>query len=133
MQGAPCPLLMLPPGAGMRPPFLAIYDGSPASARALRLAGQLAATEGHGVTVLLVATEPSTARRLRTEADAVLAEANVIPHYPGMPHPDAAAIARVVRAASAGTLVMAAESPVFNGEFRRRLLEKLEIAALLTR
>lgn len=133
MQGAPCPLLMLPPGATIRPPFVVIYDGSPASARALRLAGQLAEAESQGVTVLLVTAEPSRARQLRTEVDAVLAEANVIPQYPALPHPDAAAIARAVRAASAGTLVMAAESPVFNGEARRRLLEKLEIAALLTR
>ena len=133
MQGAPCPLLMLPPGAAIRPPFVVIYDGSPASVRALRLAGQLAEAEGKGVTVLLVAAEPSKARQLRIEVDAVLAEANVIPQYPALPHPDVAAIARAVRAASAGTLVMAAESPVFNGEVRRRLLEKLEIAALLTR
>ena len=113
--------------------FVVIYDGSPASVRALRLAGQLAEAEGKGVTVLLVAAEPSKARQLRIEVDAVLAEANVIPQYPALPHPDVAAIARAVRAASAGTLVMAAESPVFNGEVRRRLLEKLEIAALLTR
>ncbi len=123
MHGAPCPLLMLPPGATIRPPFLVIYDGSPASVRALRLAGQLAEAEGRGVTVLLVATEPPVARRLRTESDSVLAEANVIPHYPALPRADAADIARAVHAASAGTLVMAAESPIFDGEMRRRLLE----------
>jgi nucleotide-binding universal stress UspA family protein len=133
MHGASCPLLMLPPGAGIRPPFWVIYDGSPASARALRLAGQLAEAEGKGVTVLLIADEPSMARRLRSEADILLAEAKVIPHYSVLQHPDVAAIARAVRAASAGTLVMAAESPIFNGEIRRRLLETLEIAALLTR
>jgi nucleotide-binding universal stress UspA family protein len=133
MQGAPCPLLMLPPGATIRPPFVVIYDGSPASARALRLAGQLAEAEGKGVTVLLVATEPSMTRRLQTEADALLAVANVFPRYPVLSRPDAVTIARAVRAASPGTLVMAAESPIFDGEFRRRLLEKLEIAALLTR
>lgn len=133
MHGAPCPLLMLPPGADIRPPFVVIYDGSPASARALRLAGQLAGAGGKGVTVLLVATEPAMARRWRSEVDALLAESNVIPHYPALPHPDAATIARAVRAASPGTLAMAAESPIFNGEFRQHLLEKLEIAALLTR
>lgn len=133
MHAAPCPLLMLPAGARIRPPFVAVYDGSPASVRALRLAGLLAETEGKRVTVLLTATEPPVARRLRTEADALFAEANVVPHYVALQHPDAAAIRRAVRAASAGTLVMAAESPLFNGEIRRRLLEDLEIAALLTR
>jgi len=39
----------------------------------------------------------------------------------------------MVRAATAGTLLMAAESPVFDGDIRHRLLEKLECAALLTR
>jgi nucleotide-binding universal stress UspA family protein len=133
MHGAPCPLLMLPPGAAIRPPFVVIYDGSPASARALRLAAQLAKTEGQGVTVLLAAVDPPMARRLRPEADALLAVAKVTAQYPLPPRPEATAIARAVRAASAGTLLMAADSLVFNGNARRRLLEELECAALLTR
>ena len=133
MRGAPCPLLMLPPGAGIRPPFVVIYDGSPASARALRLAAQLAQAEATGVTVLLAAIEPSVRRRLRSETDALLAGTKVIAQYPVLPRPDATAIARAVRAASAGTLLMAADSPVFDGAARRRLLEELECAALLTR
>jgi len=133
MGGAPCPLLMLPPGAAIRPPFVVIYDGSPASARALRLAAQLAQAEGQGVTVLLTAVDPPMARRLRSEADALLAVAKVTAQYPLPPRPEATAIARAVRAASAGTLLMAADSLVFNGIARRRLLEELECAALLTR
>ena len=133
MRGAACPLLMLPPGAGIRPPFVVVYDGSPASARALRLAAPLAQAEGQGVTVLLAAVDPSMARRLRSEADALLAGTNVTAQYPVLSRPDATAIARAVRAASAGTLLMAADSPVFDGTARRRLLEELECAALLTR
>jgi nucleotide-binding universal stress UspA family protein len=133
MHGAPCPLLMLPPGAAIRPPFVVIYDGSPASARALRLTAQLAKTEGQGVTVLLAAVDPPMARRLRPEADALLAVAKVTAQYPLPPRPEVTAIARAVRAASAGTLLMAADSLVFNGNARRRLLEELECAALLTR
>ncbi len=133
MGGAPCPLLMLPPGAAIRPPFVVIYDGSPASARALRLAAWLAQAEGQSVTVLLAAVDPPMARRLRSEADALLAVAKVTAEYPLPPRPEATAIARAVRAASAGTLLLAADSLVFNGDSRRRLLEELECAALLTR
>ncbi len=133
MHGAACPLLMLPPGAGIRPPFVVVYDGSTASARALRLAAPLAQAKGQGVTVLLAAVEPSLARRLRSEADALLAGTKVTAQYPGLPRLDATAIARAVRAASAGTLLMAADSPVFDGTARRRLLEELECAAILTR
>lgn len=133
MGSAPCPLLMLPSGAAVRPPFVAIYDGSPASARALRLAAQLAQAEGQGVTVLLTAVDPPMARRLRSEADALLAVANVTAQYPLPPHLEATAIARAVRAAAAGTLLMSADSPVFDGNARRRLLEELECTALLTR
>lgn len=133
MRGAPCPLLMLPPGAGIRPPFVVVYDGTPASARALRLAAQLAQAEATGVTVLLAAIEPSVVRRLRSEADALLAGTKVTAQYPMLARPDAAAIARAVRAASAGTLLMAADSPEFDGKVRRRLLGELECAALLTR
>ena len=133
MQGAPCPLLMLPPGAGIRPPFVVIYDGSPASARALLLAVQLAQAEDAAVTVLLAASEPPAVRRLRAEADALLAGTKLIAHYPALPRADATAMARAVRAAAAGTLLMAADSAAFNGNARRRLLEELECAALLTR
>jgi len=133
MRGAPCPLLMLPPGAGIRPHFVVIYDGSPASARALQLAAQLAQAEATGVTVLLAAIEPSVRRRLRSETDALLAGTKVTAQYPVLQRLDATAIAHAVRAASAGTLLMAADSPVFDGTARRRLLEELECAALLTR
>jgi nucleotide-binding universal stress UspA family protein len=133
MRGAPCPLLMLPPGAGIHPPFVVVYDGSPASARALRLATQLAQAEATGVTVLLATVEPSALRRLRSETDALLAGTKVTARYPVLPRPDATAIARAVRAAAAGTLLMSADSPVFDGAARRRLLEELECAALLTR
>jgi nucleotide-binding universal stress UspA family protein len=133
MRGAACPLLMLPPGSGIRPPFVVVYDGSTASARALRLAAPLALAEGQGVTVLLAAVDPPMARRLRSEADALLAGTKVTAQYPVLPRPDATAIARAVRAASAGTLLMAADSPVFDGTARRRLLEELECAAILTR
>jgi nucleotide-binding universal stress UspA family protein len=133
MRGAPCPLLMLPPGAGIHPPFVVVYDGLPASARALRLAAQLAQAEGQGVTVLLAANDPPVVRRLRSEAEAQLAGTNVVAQYSVLLHPDATAIARAVRAAAAGTLLMAVDSPVFDGINRRRLLEELECAALLTR
>lgn len=133
MQGAPCPLLMLPPDAGIRPPFVVIYDGSPASARALRLAGQLAQAESAGVTVLLASIEPPVLRRLRAEADALLAGTTLTAEFPALVRTDAAAMARAVQAASAGTLLMAADSPVFDGDVRRRLLKELACAALLTR
>ncbi len=132
MRGAPCPLLMLPPGAGIRPPFVVVYDGTPASARALRLAAQLAQAEVTGVTVLLAAIEPPVVWRLRSEADALLADSKVTAQYPLLPRADATDVARVVRAASVGTLLMAADSPVFDGDARRRLLGELECAALLT-
>jgi nucleotide-binding universal stress UspA family protein len=133
MRGAPCPLLMLPPGAGIHPPFVVIYDGSPASARALRLAAQLAQAEGQGVTVLLTANDPPVVWRLRSEAEAQLAGTNVVAQCSVLLRPDATAIARAVRSASAGTLLMAADSSVFEGVARRRLLEELDCAALLTR
>ena len=133
MRGVPCPLLMLPPGAGIHPPFVVVYDGTPASARALRLATQLAQAEATDVTVLLAAIEPPVLRRLRSETDALLAGTKVTARYPVFPRPEATAIARAVRAAAAGTLLMAADSPVFDGTARRRLLEELECAALLTR
>jgi nucleotide-binding universal stress UspA family protein len=131
ISGAPCPLLMLPRGASIRPPFVAVQDGTPASLRALRLAVRLAQAEGVGVGVLLAAPDPAMARRLRAESDSVLAD--VVARYQVLFVPDVAAIARAVCAESAGTLLMAADSPVFDGAARRRLLEKLACAAFLTR
>lgn len=132
MRDAPCPLLILPPGAGIRPPYVVIYDGAPASTRALRLATQIAQAEATGVTVLLAAIDPPVLRRLRAEAEELLAGTKVLAQYV-LTQSDAPALARAVRTASTGTLFMAAASPVFDGEARRRLLRELECAALLTR
>lgn len=133
MRGVPCPFLILPPGAGIRPPFVVVYDGSAASARALQLAAQFALAQDVSVTVLLAAMDPPELRRLRAEADTLLAGSKLIAYYPVLARMDASTIARAVRAASAGTLLMAADSPVFDGVVRRRLLQELDCAALLTR
>lgn len=132
MHGAPCPLLMLPPGAGIHPPFVVVYDGSPASAHALQLAALFAQAESAGVTVLLAAMESSVLPRLQAEVEALLAGTRVTAQYPVLLRADAVTIARALRTVKAGTLFMAADSPVFKDEVRSRLLEEIECAVLLT-
>jgi nucleotide-binding universal stress UspA family protein len=133
MCGARYPLLMLPPRAAIRPPFVVVFGGSAASARALRLAVQLAQAEGQTVKVLLAATEPPVARRLRLEVDALLSGTKGTAQYSVLSSKETTALAHTVRASFVGTLLMAADSPVLDTAVRRRWLQDLACAVLLTR
>jgi nucleotide-binding universal stress UspA family protein len=133
MCGARYPLLMLPPRATIRPPFVVVFDDSAASARALRLAVQLAQAEGQSVKVLLVASKPFVARQLQSEVDALLAGSNVTAQCSVLSSTETTAIVHAVLASSVGTLLMAADSPALDSAMRRRWLQDLACAVLLTR
>lgn len=127
-------LLALPPGAGLRPPFVAVYDGTPPSVRALALAAQLAQPEDGELLVLIAAPGEEARAPLYNEAEERLKEIGVSgAHLRVLPAADTAALASAVRFARAGTLVLAANSPLLAGGAVLRLLERLGCAALLVR
>lgn len=133
LSGASCALLVLPSGTTPRTPFVAVYDGTPLSARALVLAAQLADEDGGEVTVLTVAADAGERAQRRAQAEAILRELGIATHHlPPVPA-DALALAAALRAARPGTVVMAADSPVLGGDAARRALEPLDCAALLVR
>jgi hypothetical protein len=98
------PVLLLPAGAELGPPYVVLFDGSDAGSRALHLAARLAGGQDT-VRVLLVAAPGDVARR-RAAAEAALAENGVAGAFRTLPALTAADIAHAVRREVAGTVLL---------------------------
>jgi nucleotide-binding universal stress UspA family protein len=131
--GVACPLLLLPSGALPRPPVVAVYDGTPPARRALALAARLADLDDGEVTVLVAAPDEGTRQRLRAEAVARLAELDLHVRLRALAAGGPEGIAAAARAAGAGTVVLAADGAALDAAGVRRLLARLDCAALLVR
>jgi hypothetical protein len=105
MVSTSCPLLVLPAGGRLRPPYALLYDGSPAAQRALRLGAQLNRDTGAAM-ILLLAAAGSQAARLRGEVESLLAEENTRARFRLLDPPGPEALVRLLRAEAAGALLL---------------------------
>ena len=129
----PGSLLVLPSGARVLPPYLAIYDGTPLSDRALGMAAQLAGMNNGEISVLIVAADESSGTHLQDEAEAFLKKAELDARTRLLTRPDPVVLISAVRAAKPGTLVVAAGTPALSAETVRQVSEKTACATLLVR
>jgi nucleotide-binding universal stress UspA family protein len=130
----PRPILFLPRGATLEPPFGVVFGRSAASLRALALAARLAGDEGQGVAVILASGDKNQARELENQASQALRE-------------DRAAVTRVDRlesltvpgllhalgSARLRTLVLPADLDWMAPDALEALLKKTHNAVLLVR
>jgi nucleotide-binding universal stress UspA family protein len=131
LAGAARPLLLLPHGAQLGPPYVLVYDGSAAAERAA--AAAFALLDAHprgGLTVLLVPDGLDTAHMQQA----------IAAHFTGMPvslRPvspvDPAGLARAIRAAAPGTVLLPASHRLLVGPGLEKLLEELRCAAIVVR
>ncbi|OGI46628.1 MAG: hypothetical protein A2151_00720 [Candidatus Muproteobacteria bacterium RBG_16_65_34] len=129
VRGATRPVLLLPPGAGPRPPVLVDYAGGARAARALDLARYLAQESDGGLVVLISAADPKEAKRLEQEAaDRAAPGTELRFRRIGT---DSASLSRAVRAEAAGTLVLAGREARAHEELIPKLLEDNRCAVLL--
>jgi nucleotide-binding universal stress UspA family protein len=133
LSGAARTRLTPPPGMNLCPPIVVIYDGSPASRQALILASRLTPDEAPGMVVLILADDSEAEQRLRQEAAARLPGRGVAARFRWVVAADAASLAQAVEAESAGTLVLAGDSPVLPAATVRQLLAEADCAVLLIR
>jgi nucleotide-binding universal stress UspA family protein len=133
VSGVVCPALVLLQDASLQPPFVAVYDGTPPSVRALELAARLARTDSSEVIVLVAASEERVRERRWAEAVARLHERGAVARPRMLTATDPVSLANAVRWAHAGTLVLPSGSPEFGVDTVRRLLERVECATLLVR
>jgi len=111
------PLLILPAGADLRAPYVVVFDGSEAAARALQFAARLGGCDPGSLCVLLAAPQGEAARR-RSDAEGVLANCGAGGSFRLLPDTTAAEISRIARREDAGTVLL----PVHEGLRNRELI-----------
>jgi len=110
---AATPVLVLPAGATLRPPFTVLYDGSESARRALRLVAQLG--RGKDAAPLVVCLLPGPGiMQWRDEVKALLAEAGRAGRLVTLESIRAEALGRVLNAVETGTLVLPVHEGVFH-------------------
>lgn len=102
------PVLVMTPGAGLRPPVVVLYDGSAAGKRALEIGSRLAVELGEEMTVLVVEASDEGFRRRREEVRAALAATTIAVHYRMVLATHADALRVALRQAAPGALLLPA-------------------------
>jgi nucleotide-binding universal stress UspA family protein len=126
-----CPVLLLPPGSGLRAPFVAVYDATDAGQRALEHAIRLARPEHAAVQVLLAPATAREAPALQASVQALLAANQATGKFHVLRTLDSAALAQALRKTGIGTLSMAAASPLYTSGSISSLLTRTGLAVLL--
>jgi hypothetical protein len=133
MAAAPRPLLLLPAGARLGPPYVLVYDGSDAAQRALALAASIAAGSTAALLTVLLVAPPDRAERLRQDARERLEGGELAVAFRDVAGTDAATLARALRACAPGVVVLPAGQSLLADAGCERLLESLRCAALVAR
>jgi len=102
---AACPVLVLPAGAELAPPYAVIFDGSAAARRAVRLAAQLARQAGLSFVVVgLLPSEESA--RWQEDIDTILSGEKLSARIHPLASRRADAVLRLLRFEGAATLLL---------------------------
>ncbi len=128
VNAAQSSVLLLPPDAQIRTPVVVVYDGSPASVRALSVARYLSQRQDSILTVLTTGKTGDP----KAEVAEQLEGSGLVVRYRSLPDVDIAGVAQSVRQESAGTLVFCASLYLKEGTLED-LLERLDCAVLLVR
>lgn len=128
------PILFLPHGAALQPPFGVVFERSEASRRALALAAQLAGEEKRGVTVLLTPCDAAQALELEEQATTLLREDNVpVERTRRLDPPTTSGLLNVLDTVHLGTLILPADLDWLTRDALDDLLDVAEYAVLLVR
>jgi hypothetical protein len=133
-RAVPRPILFLPRGANLEPPFGAVFGRSAASRRALALVARLAGEEEQGVAVILAPGDKNQARELANQASQALREDHVavtrVDRLESLTVPE---LLRVLGTAHLRTLVLPADLDWMAHDALEALLKKTHSAVLLVR
>ncbi|MBI3778498.1 MAG: universal stress protein [Gammaproteobacteria bacterium] len=121
-------VLLLPTDARINAPVTVVYDGSPASIKALSVARQLSQMQEGILTVLFTEKTESP----KAEVAEQLEGSGLVVRYRSLPSADMAGVAQGARREAAGTLVLSTSLCLKAGALEY-LLEQLDCAVLLVR
>lgn len=126
------PMLFLPRGATLQPPFGVVFDRRESSRRALTQAAQLAGEEKRGVTVLLAPRDDTQAMELEIQAAALLRENRVpMEHVHRLDTRTTAGLLSVLDTTPLGTLILPADLDWLTHDALDDLLDAADCAVLL--
>jgi len=119
-----CAVLVAQAGTAPEHPVVALFDGSDAATRALRIAARLARKDGDG---LLILTPEAAGKELQDRAREIAAAAGIAPRLQSIPGAEPTHLAAALRRADGRILVAAA----VHAEERERLCAALSCPVLL--
>ena len=128
---SPCCVLLLQRDERITPPVIVVYDGSPASRRALRIATHMAKRNGGYLAVLLVAETPNEEYRLQAETADWLRRQGVLVRYRRVPERSVPALRQVLKAERNGVVVLS--GTILHLAELQRLLDEMDSPVLLVR
>ena len=128
---APCCVLMLQRDAGIAPPVMVTYDGTPTAQKALTMAIHLARQQEGELIVLIVARAADAARRLQARASGLLREQGLTARYRQLLDPDRATLTHQVRTQGCGVLVLS--GTLLSQEAIQTLLDEVDCPVMLIR
>jgi nucleotide-binding universal stress UspA family protein len=131
--GAGCTILILPPETAIRPPVMAVYDGSAAARHALTLAVRLAQVESWPLLLWIAGPNVPRRRALQQRAEQRLAGAGLTTAVRDWEDHDLSLLLREVRRYRGGTLVLPADMARGERERLTQVLEQAGGAVLLAR
>ncbi|MEA3341310.1 MAG: universal stress protein [Chloroflexota bacterium] len=108
---APSSVLLLQRGAGIGPPVLVTYDGSPVARKALALAAHLARKEGGYLAVMNLAATAEEEQRLQAATAGWLREQGLLIRYRRLADTRVNTLIQAVRAEGSGILVLGSALP----------------------
>ena len=130
-ESAPCCVLVLQRDAGIHPPVLVTYDGTPTAQKALMMAARLARQQAGDLTVLVVADTEAEAQRLRIEATDFLGRPGIKLRHRWLTDASSATLTQETHSERSGVLVLS--STVIPQEALQTLLDAVDCPVLLVR
>ena len=125
-------ILLIPPGADLDRPVLALYDGSAGARRALNLAGKLAQATGR-LRVLILAADDAAAEQYRRDVAGQVAGFDVDLSYRRLHQEESMQLADVVKRSGVGLFVLAGSETKVPAEAIQLLLEACDLPVLVVR
>ena len=126
--------IIFQPGSRLGGPILAFYDGSPAAQKALAAAAQLSRDGERRLTVLVMESDPATAKALQQEAEHILAAwPELTVRHIWHPQADITGLARAILAEGCQMLALPSESAILDNQAILALLAQVECPVLVAR
>lgn len=125
-------VVVLQHGMPLGRPVVAVYDGSPAAARALAVAARLAQADDKNLVVVITAA-PEAGDRVQAQAESWLLAHGLRARYRYLPDAEALGLARAARAEDGRVLVLDGTNPMLQEEMLRTLLEATSCPVVLVR